>query len=764
MNQTQTPRASAGSLGALGLIETPEIRHVLELAGSAQVYRSELNDPTKRSNTDKISRTVALWACAEVAPSVRESLSKAGLDWRRLGSLIGLERSDNLLRLKNFEIGIELRRALRLWRHRDLGSVEKPLELNVFGLVWAILSHVMAEPKTGLLPQRLQDLKVDVPKVLSAFDADEAQVRVVEPVEGNAQAEGGEPPLPDAEPAARGERVPTHRDDPARVDELNRRPFAEVVAMRMREIWNGSEQPFSGAGPNRPGQSFAVHLHGPWGSGKTSMLNFLREALKNEEQAGDPWVVVEFNAWRNQRIGPPWWSLIREVYRQSRRQLGARGRWRLRWRWWSWRFRADWLPVLLAGLVLALLVLLLGGFVGLFGPTPEATGQPQWGKRLETALKVLATLLAAGAGATAFGRSLLLGSAKAARSYVELRGDPMGPVARLFEKLARGVGRPLAVFIDDLDRCDGDYVVDLLEGVQTLFRQAKVSYVVAADRDWIRTSFEKRYNDFAGPIAQPGRPLGHLFLEKMFQVSAAVPLLSPDTSRRYWIQLLEGRSQGGRESLEEASQAAEKSGEALLGEAVSQEHIQRVLDEHAGSPEELGLRAAAAKKISTPEARQETEHFLAPLACLLERNPRAMKRLINAYGINQAVSFLEGRKIDPGALARWTILELRWPLLADCLMCHPDLVERIGGEEPPSDSRIPEPLGPLFISPSVWRVVEGAELGGQEAPLTREAIQRIVGIVDFPALGADPAERATGPRETGDSEGPPKERSGRKKA
>jgi KAP family P-loop domain len=44
------------------------------------------------------------------------------------------------------------------------------------------------------------------------------------------------------------------------------------------------------------------------------------------------------------------------------------------------------------------------------------------------------------------------------------------------------VNRPVVVFVDDLDRCESKYVVEFLEGIQTLFREAPITYVVAADR------------------------------------------------------------------------------------------------------------------------------------------------------------------------------------------------------------------------------------------------------------------------------------------
>lgn len=53
---------------------------------------------------------------------------------------------------------------------------------------------------------------------------------------------------------------------------------------------------------------FIVHIHGPWGSGNTSVLSFLRNYLR-----GRRWVTIEFNAWRHQRMRPPWWMLIHAI-------------------------------------------------------------------------------------------------------------------------------------------------------------------------------------------------------------------------------------------------------------------------------------------------------------------------------------------------------------------------------------------------------------------------------------------------------------------
>jgi hypothetical protein len=96
----------------------------------------------------------------------------------------------------------------------------------------------------------------------------------------------------------------------------------------------------------------------------------------------------------------------------------------------------------------------------------------------------------------------------------------------------------VVILVDDLDRCKDSYVVTFLQEIQTLFRTAKLSCVVAADRRWIYTSFEKAYENFGSAISEPGYPFGKLFLDKIFQFSVPMPSISNKIQRRYWEYLL----------------------------------------------------------------------------------------------------------------------------------------------------------------------------------------------------------------------------------
>ena len=112
--------------------------------------------------------------------------------------------------------------------------------------------------------------------------------------------------------------VPVHSDQPATKDMLGRKTFAESLGRRLKRIWlENKDSGFDGA--------FMVHLHAPWGAGKTSLLNLLEEELKKDKPDDDasPWVVVRFNAWRHQHVQPPWWSLIDRVFRRACGQIAS---------------------------------------------------------------------------------------------------------------------------------------------------------------------------------------------------------------------------------------------------------------------------------------------------------------------------------------------------------------------------------------------------------------------------------------------------------
>ena len=543
-------------------------------------------------------------------------------------------------------------------------------------------------------------------------------------------------PVPTPYPSA---HAPAVRDAPATDDRLERVAFAWTLSMRIRAAHEEVGQ--RPAGPVCDGP-FLVHLHGAWGSGKSTLLEFLAEALRTpnakrfgrftdrlrragtDPDALRPWAIVRFNAWRHQRIAPPWWWLMAAVYRQAARDLPIHRRLAFRLKDWRRRVFSAWpaYAVFVGGVVACASLLWLGWGAGVFMRTSDRSWLDVAGG-VATSIAAVATLaITAWGGMRGASRWVMMASARGADAAIERSHDPFGALRARYRELVNSLDRPLAVFIDDLDRCDAEYVVRLLEGVQTLFADAPVTYVVAGDRRWICESYDQVYSGFSPHLGRPGRPLGYHFLEKTFQLSAGVPELSESLRRRYWRSVL-----GLAESVDEETLTVERERAELEAASAADEEellagLRRVADAPAARVQ--AVAEAVASRLEDEDVRRRTEHRLRDYDHLLERNPRAIKRLANAYGFERQLQLLEGNagpSVDH--LALWTILTLRWPRLGEYLAEHPGAVESIGGSEPvPGD--LPDDLRGLFTDPDVQRVVTGKGVGESLTSAAVEAAAR----------------------------------------
>ncbi len=539
---------------------------------------------------------------------------------------------------------------------------------------------------------------------------------------------------PSPETGATPDPTVLHADSPPERDQLGRRGFAEALALWISRFWTdlGSSS----------GRSFVIHIHGPWGSGKTTLLRLLERALKPRpprpaapavtahDQEHLQWIVVWFNAWRHQHIEPPWWPLLDTVYREGLRQTqsyGDRSRaLRIRLGEILWRIRSGHKRHLLAlvgsALVFAALVALL------------VAAHPRGGDLVETlatdakALGAIFALLGAvWSGVLVLNRSLLGGTASSAQQFVDATQDPMQQLRTHFRRLVQRIGRPIMVYIDDLDRCRTAYAVSVLEGIQTLFSDSRVFYAIAADRRWLYVCFETAYSEFAPHIRQPGRRLGYLFLEKAFQLSVAVPRLSPQLQKQYLDYLVKGEQAHLEEVLQERRAEAARE----FQDASSEDEIYGKLRHATGDGlyDQLRLEAAV-RQMAAKQVEVQTQASIEPFAPLLEPNPRAMKRLVTAYGIHRALAMLRSAELVVDEtrrrqLALWTIISLRWPALQEYLAEHPEKLD--GMRDGVADSEVPEPLCALCQQPVVQDVLQG-NADGVNASLSEEALRELLGL------------------------------------
>lgn len=517
---------------------------------------------------------------------------------------------------------------------------------------------------------------------------------------------------PDAHPREAG--VNWQLDSPLHAverDELGRRQLARSIATRLRQVSD-----------NGPAESFLLHVDGPWGVGKSTILEFLATEL-----VADPadYLVVKFDAWRQSRVGPPWWALLTSLRSALRESLDRPGRIRLRTAEILHQLREAWLSNVIS---LFILLLALAAFV-FVGPSDGDLGR---GIQLLTGtIAVSSSVWVLGSTAA---RSLLWESAAGARLYEQSHQNPMESLALHFSWLMSKTNQRVVFFLDDVDRCDEKYVVDLLDSVQTLVRDAPTAasgtgekppyFVVAADGRWIRCSYESVYCTFDEAVHEPGRPLGYLFLDKIFQLTVRIPILGQEQRRAYLDHLLQKEAPASGAQHPELSERQRE-----IRESRSQSEILSVV-EAAPPASQPALRAAAAEQLATSEVVEQTEHELQKFSDLLEPNPRSMKRFVNAYSVALSTALLEERTLDPDHVALWVIARMRWPQVTDYLSRHPEAVNALQtpGEDPKRP--LPEEIAPLVGDPAVVEV-----LSFGQRPLSESEIRALCGSLDLTSGG-----------------------------
>jgi hypothetical protein len=546
------------------------------------------------------------------------------------------------------------------------------------------------------------------------------------------EADDQKRPVPPSEsPAPDGtrEHVGWVSDDPVAIegDSLGRRGVAEALDSQLRELVG-----------KFPGRSFLVHIDGSWGAGKSTLLRFLNHLVVYPPPPGtdaDRWLVVDYDAWRQSRVGPPWVTLLQAV-RSAVRRSHSPG-----WRraWFSVQERArlispwQWTALtLMAALAVLLVVLVLV-------TTDGGISVTAWGDVVKLVGGLVPVIAAVWLIAGLAGRFLSLDSRRSAKAFMENRADPMEDLAAHFQWVLRQAGRTVVLLVDDLDRCPETFVVDLLDAVQKLMREphpirrrgrrhagrgaddtTALVVVVAADGRWIRQAYDNAFASLDKAVREPGATIGSLFLEKLFQLTLPVPQLPDQLKQQYFTTLL---SEDGAEPKRTSQNTA-------LAEAVATVPRKDVLDvlARASPADRLQVADQAIRRLVVEAgAEQETKHALEPFGPLLDPTPRAMKRFAMAYSVLRAVRTAEGSVVDVGPLALWTVVVTRWPLLAEFLQADPAAVGLFSAPAERIRSDVPPELRALFENPpDNLRAVMNHEAGPLDAPLIRECCGQLI--------------------------------------
>jgi photosystem II stability/assembly factor-like uncharacterized protein len=282
---------------------------------------------------------------------------------------------------------------------------------------------------------------------------------------------------------------------------------------------------------------FCLSIEAPWGHGKSSIMGMLESLLTTQKTAATVW----FNAWHHRKEDSLLAFLLEAIKKQSVPKDLA---------WINFARKLLWLR---AQTPLGLLFLLGLGFVCcLFYFRATPTDLPPWLDAYEPWLKkykawrdsyqpTLEHFLALAAlfpGYQILLKSFridpekLLTATKDSLRLADLRGKT-DVRAGFLEELSTVIqclpGKRLVIFLDDLDRCPPDHIVEMLEAVNFLSGASNCIFVLGIDRHYVETAVGLHYEKIAAARSPKLDPttarnaFAKSYLEKIINITVGLP-------------------------------------------------------------------------------------------------------------------------------------------------------------------------------------------------------------------------------------------------
>ncbi|PZQ33258.1 MAG: NTPase KAP [Stenotrophomonas acidaminiphila] len=394
-------------------------------------------------------------------------------------------------------------------------------------------------------------------------------------------------------------------DIETRRDYLNYLELAEVVS---EILLNPAMRPVS------------VGVFGTWGTGKSSLLNLIEGQLR--ESAKDNVIVIRFDAWLYQGYDDARAALMdviaRTLYEAAKDDAGLLGA--------AERFLKRVNTMRTLGLAIEVAAAAHG--LPMFGAGAKAVaalGKVFAGTPEESDVKALA------AG----------GKAVAGLMDPAIEQSPPQQIDAFreeFRELLVGLGKPMVVFVDNLDRCLPEQTIHTLEALRLFLFMEQSAFVVAADEDMVRHSVSQHFQ---------GASARHVtdYLDKLIQIPVRVPRLGITEIRAYLFMLFAEAGGVGKKGLDDLRTGLENN--LRLSWQQAPMTVEAALGLCGKAPDEL-------------RASFEIADRMAPLlanSAHVQGNPRMVKRLLNVVRLRARIAQRRKMQVDEALVAKFALFE-----------------------------------------------------------------------------------------------------------
>lgn len=193
----------------------------------------------------------------------------------------------------------------------------------------------------------------------------------------------------------------------------------------------------------------------------------------------------------------------------------------------------------------------------------------------------------------------------------------------------------LVIFIDELDRCQPDTILDIFEAIRLFLFVDGITFIIGADERLVQYAIKTKYQDVPGGDLDIGKE----YLEKFIQYPITIPQLTENGVSHYITSLLVQNT---------------------LNKCEYKKYLEIVYSISDDSPIDYGLIKEKQDEELANKCRDAiglSEQISSVLAQILNGNPRQCKRFLNTLYMRLYMAEVRKANLDKNILAKLMLVE-----------------------------------------------------------------------------------------------------------
>ena len=363
-----------------------------------------------------------------------------------------------------------------------------------------------------------------------------------------------------------------------------------------------------------------IGIYGDWGSGKSTLMKMVKKSLDKDENT----LTVEFNGWLFEGYEDAKTALCGTILDEMNNhvKLFAKAKDKIR----GLLKKIDGGKLLSKGLKYGIDYLLTGGFgtiteltiAGIISSVKQKAGNVS-DDEIEKVINILKS--------------------------EETKRTEIKNFRKTFKEVFDDCkGERLVVFIDELDRCTPETVLDIFEAIRLFLYVPGTTFIIGADERLVNYAVKTKYQDIPGHDIDISKE----YLEKLVQYPVKIPQLNEQEVKQYIACLL----------LQNEELEFNKVAEAIHNLGINEEFTLDTVKDITGKEPAENIKAAF----------DLANQIYSSLATLMKGNPRHCKRFLNTLMMRISLADRRGVTLQKKVLAKLMLAEYYKPSFIEALM------------------------------------------------------------------------------------------------